>query len=82
MTSFRKTVDRRSFLKLGAAASGMVVGGCGSREEASSPSTALGVGYRPLGGTGLEVSEVTFGAHGIGRPDLMRAAVDAGINTF
>jgi aryl-alcohol dehydrogenase-like predicted oxidoreductase len=28
------------------------------------------------------VSEVTFGAHGIGRPDLMRAAVDAGINTF
>ena len=82
MTSFRKTVDRRSFLKLGAAASGMVVGGCGSGEEASLPSTALGVGYRPLGGTGLEVSEVAFGAHGIGRPDLMRAALDAGINTF
>jgi aryl-alcohol dehydrogenase-like predicted oxidoreductase len=28
------------------------------------------------------VSEVAFGAHGIGRPDLMRAALDAGINTF
>jgi aryl-alcohol dehydrogenase-like predicted oxidoreductase len=83
MVSLRKTVDRRSFLKLGAAASGLVVGGCGGPEgSATSPSTTFDLGYRPLGNTGLRVSEVAFGAHGLDRPDLMRAALDAGINTF
>jgi aryl-alcohol dehydrogenase-like predicted oxidoreductase len=38
--------------------------------------------YRPLGATGLEVSEVSFGAHGVDNPHLMRAAVEAGITTF
>jgi len=38
--------------------------------------------YRPLGKTGLVVSEITFGAHGVDNPSLMRAALDAGINTF
>ena len=82
MASLRKTVNRRSFLQLGAVASGVVVGGCGSPEKSVTSLSALKMGYRPLGGTGLRVSEVAFGAHGIGRPDLMRAAVDAGINTF
>jgi aryl-alcohol dehydrogenase-like predicted oxidoreductase len=82
MASFRKKVNRRNFLKLGAVATGAVVGGCGQPEASGSPPATLELGYRPLGGTGLEVSEVTFGAHGIGRPDLMRAALDAGINTF
>jgi len=83
MASLRKTVNRRSFLKLGAAASGVVVGGCGGPEgSATSPPTTIDLGYRPLGGTGLRVSEVAFGAHGLDRPDLMQAAVDAGINTF
>jgi aryl-alcohol dehydrogenase-like predicted oxidoreductase len=82
MASFRKTVNRRHFLKLGAVATGAVVGGCGRPETPDSPPVALDVGYRPLGHTGLQVSEVAFGAHGIGRPDLMRAAIDAGINTF
>jgi aryl-alcohol dehydrogenase-like predicted oxidoreductase len=82
MASLRKSVDRRSFLKLGAIASGAAVAGCGSPGQSTKATAALELGYRPLGGTGLEVSEVTFGAHGIGRPDLMRAAVDAGINTF
>jgi len=82
MASRRNTVDRRKFLKLGAVASGVVVSGCGPPEESETPPASLELGYRTLGGTGLEVSEVAFGAHGIGRPDLMRAAVDAGINTF
>jgi aryl-alcohol dehydrogenase-like predicted oxidoreductase len=38
--------------------------------------------YRPLGHTGLQVSEVAFGAHGVDNPPLMSAALDAGINTF
>jgi aryl-alcohol dehydrogenase-like predicted oxidoreductase len=38
--------------------------------------------YRPLGKTGLLVSEVTFGAHGVDNAALMQAALDAGINTF
>jgi aryl-alcohol dehydrogenase-like predicted oxidoreductase len=85
MTSFRTTVNRRNFLKLGAVATGAVVGGCGQPEVSQSPESSpatVEVGYRPLGDTGLQVSEVAFGAHGIGRPDLMRAALDAGINTF
>ena len=82
MASLRKSIDRRNFLKLGAAASGAAVAGCGSPGRSTTATASLELGYRPLGGTGLEVSEVTFGAHGIGRPDLMRAAVDAGINTF
>ena len=82
MATLRKSIDRRNFLKLGAAASGAAVAGCGSPGQSTTATASLELGYRPLGGTGLEVSEVTFGAHGIGRPDLMRAAVDAGINTF
>jgi len=82
MASLRKTVDRRNFLKLGAIASGAVVGGCGPPGGSKAQPTAFQLGYRPLGGTGLEVSEVAFGAHGLDRPDLMRAALDAGINTF
>jgi aryl-alcohol dehydrogenase-like predicted oxidoreductase len=69
-------------LKLGAAASGVVVGGCGATEEAATTPSNFELSFRPLGGTGLEVSEVSFGAHGLDRPDLMRAALDAGINTF
>jgi aryl-alcohol dehydrogenase-like predicted oxidoreductase len=82
MASLRKTIDRRNFLKLGAAASGVAVGGCGKTEEGSSPISTLELGSRPLGDTGLEVSEIAFGAHGLDRPDLMRAALDVGINTF
>ena len=82
MASLRKTVDRRSFLKLGAVASGVVVGGCGAPEGSATAPSNFELGYRPLGGTGLEVSEVAFGAHGLDREDLMRAALDAGINTF
>ncbi len=38
--------------------------------------------YRPLGATGLRVSEVAFGAHGVDSAALMAAALEAGVNTF
>ncbi|TNF82766.1 MAG: hypothetical protein EP299_01375 [Acidobacteria bacterium] len=82
MASLRKSVDRRTFLKLGAAASGMAVAGCESSEPVASSPQTFELGYRPLGGTGLRVSEIAFGSHHIDRPDLMRAALDAGINAF
>ena len=82
MTSHRKIIDRRDFLKLGAVASGAVVGGCGGPDTPATAASKFELAYRPLGATGLNVSEVSFGAHGLDRPDLMRAAVDAGINTF
>jgi aryl-alcohol dehydrogenase-like predicted oxidoreductase len=82
MTSHRKILDRRDFLKLGAVASGAAVSGCGAPEGSATAPSNFELGYRPLGGTGLTVSEVSFGAHGLDRPDLMQAAVDAGINTF
>ncbi|MCU0232009.1 MAG: aldo/keto reductase [Acidobacteria bacterium] len=37
---------------------------------------------RPLGATGLRVSEVSFGAHGLDNADVMLVALEAGINTF
>ncbi len=41
-----------------------------------------GMRYRRLGRTGLEVSEVAFGAHGVDNASLMGAAFEAGITTF
>ena len=77
-----QTIDRRTFLKLGAASAGLPIG-CGARgSEAKRDAGPLAMRYRPLGGTGLEVSEIAFGAHGIDNPVLMSAALEAGVNTF
>jgi aryl-alcohol dehydrogenase-like predicted oxidoreductase len=77
------TIDRRRFLQLGVAASGAAVGcGAAAVEGPSKPTTPGDMRYRPLGHTGLQVSEVAFGAHGVDNPPLMSAALDAGINTF
>jgi len=77
-----KTIDRRTFLQLTAATTGLALWGCRSGEKHSDTAADGGMRYRPLGNTGLEVSEVAFGAHGVDNPSLMRAALDAGINTF
>lgn len=79
----KSEIDRRRFLQLGAVTTGLAIG-CGAkhggeREDRSSPSEMR---YRPLGNTGLKVSEVAFGAHGVDNPPLMAAALDVGINTF
>jgi len=77
-----RSIDRRRFLELGVASAGLVVG-CGRRSESpSSDATNRRMRYRPLGATGIEVSEIAFGAHGVDNPPLMAAALEAGINTF
>jgi len=76
-------IDRRRFLKLGATASGLAIGcGAAADEEPPQRTTVGEMPYRPLGDTGLQVSEVAFGAHGVDNPPLMSAALDAGMNTF
>jgi aryl-alcohol dehydrogenase-like predicted oxidoreductase len=82
MAPDRKRIDRREFLKLGAAASALAVGGCASAEQKAEIAAEPEMRYRPLGNTGLKVSEVSFGAHGLDNPALLPAAIDAGINTF
>jgi aryl-alcohol dehydrogenase-like predicted oxidoreductase len=77
-----RTIDRRSFLKLGAASAGATIACRTRREEVAADDAPPVMRYRQLGGTGLEVSEVAFGAHGIDNAPLMAAAVEAGINTF
>jgi len=75
-------IDRRRFLQLGVAAPGFAVG-CGAKSEEPSTRTRVGeMQYRPLGDTGLTVSEVAFGTHGVDNPHLMSAALEAGVNTF
>jgi len=76
------TIDRRSFLRLGAASAGVTLG-CGvGRDDIHLRVTLPDMHYRALGNTGLEVSEIAFGAHGVDNPPLMSAALEAGINTF
>ena len=80
MTATRDGIDRRRFLALGAAASGLAVGGCGHEQEAPVDGASPGMGYRALGTTGLKVSEIAFGGDGPENPSLLIAAMDAGIN--
>jgi aryl-alcohol dehydrogenase-like predicted oxidoreductase len=77
-----ETFDRRIFIKLGAASAGLTVG-CGVGGPAPAPDEVrLAMRYRPLGATGLEVSEIAFGAHGVDNVALMAVALEAGINCF
>ncbi len=76
------TLDRRSFLRFGAASAGLAMG-CGGPTRQSRRAGGLpDMRYRALGNTGLEVSEIAFGAHGVDNPPLMAAALEAGINVF
>ena len=77
------TIDRRRFLKLGTATAGLALG-CGRDDPEEPPHNiaSQAMRYRPLGATGLEVSEISFGAHGVDNASLMAAGLEAGINTF
>jgi len=81
MAAHRDDTDRRTFLQIAAAASGLAVMGCPASPERTDAAPRE-MQYRPLGRTGLKVSEIAFGAHGVDNPPLARAALDAGINTF
>ena len=82
MANHSNRIGRREFLKMGAAASALAVSGCPPAEKETAVTHEAGMRYRPLGGTGLKVSEVSFGAHGVDNPTLMAASLEAGINTF
>jgi len=82
MASKQKGMDRRKFLQLTAATSGLAFWDCRSGGEQTESAASGEMRYRPLGNTGLKVSEVSFGAHGIDNPSLFPAAMDAGINTI
>ncbi len=80
MSSPSSPLDRRSFLKLGAMSTGAAIG-CGALvAETPGESAPCEMKYRPLGDTGLRVSEVSFGTYGFDNPALLSAALDAGIN--
>ncbi len=80
------SLDRRRFLTLGVMTTGAALSGVPNLAvgptDAPAATPAAGMRYRPLGKTGLKVSEVSFGAHGMDNPSLMRAGIEAGINTF
>ena len=82
MTPIEPGIDRRKFLKLGAAASGLAIGCGSSGEKKAETAVDAEMRYRPLGNTGLNVSEITFGSAGFDNPALLEAALDAGINTI
>jgi aryl-alcohol dehydrogenase-like predicted oxidoreductase len=82
MASKRKGIDRRRFLQLTAATSGLALWDCRSGGERSDSAASGEMRYRELGNTGLKVSEISFGAHGLDNPSMIPAALDAGINTI
>jgi len=82
MEPIPKGIDRRRFLKLGAAASALAIACRSSGERQAEGAADLQMRYRPLGDTGVQVSEITFGSAGFDNPALLLAALDAGINTI
>jgi aryl-alcohol dehydrogenase-like predicted oxidoreductase len=74
--------DRRSFLKLGMMTTGAAVGCAVPLGEEPGEPGPTAMRYRALGNTGLRVSEISFGAHGLDNPSLMEVAIEAGISTF
>ncbi|MDH4184459.1 MAG: aldo/keto reductase [Nitrospinota bacterium] len=74
-------MKRREFIKstaaaLGAAA-GVSIGGSSAAGAESSPSIKA---YRPLGRTGLKISDISFGGGKLASPSLVARAMDMGVN--
>jgi aryl-alcohol dehydrogenase-like predicted oxidoreductase len=82
MATNRNGIDRRKFLKLGAATSGLAIGGCGRVDDVMADVSDLEMRFRPLGATGLKVSAVSFGSYGFDNPALLSAGLDAGMTTI
>ena len=82
MSSSGHSIDRRAFLKLSAATTGLAFGGCSRAGGFAEPAPDAEMLYRPLGDTELMVSEISFGSYGFDNPALLLAALDAGITTF
>ena len=76
--------DRRTFIKTlagGAAALGSSLAGWPeARKTSQAPTLKDALARRPLGRTGLSVSEISLGSSPLPDPDLLRAIVDRGVN--
>jgi predicted aldo/keto reductase-like oxidoreductase len=71
--------SRRQFLKRSASLGGAIASGA-LLASISNASPVATMRYRTLGRTGLEVSEIGFGAYPVDDPDLVLYALDRGIN--
>jgi len=74
------SMDRRSFVRLGAITTGLTMGGTALGQAVDTEEDNGGMKFRPLGKTGLKVSEISFGSYGFNNPTLLSRALDAGIN--
>ena len=76
------TSSRRNFMKNSAAAGvGLAATGLSSRRIYSKEKSGFKrINFRDLGSTGFKVSEIGFGAMNMRDPELVHAAIDAGIN--
>ena len=71
---------RREFLGRGVALGvGSVLLGSAGAARAEAPSVRS---YKKLGRTGLEISDISFGSSRTTDPDLVRYALDLGVNYF
>ena len=75
MNSRKDPISRRRFIQLGATGTSLAM-------TVPSANASHQMNYRPLGDTGLEVSEVSFGTYGFDNPALLSAALDAGSNSI
>jgi uncharacterized protein len=78
-------IGRREFIKTGTLASiGLGLGGLAGSTAAFAPEKPLVHRYSALGRTGIQVSDISFGADRLstGQEDLVQHACDLGINYF
>lgn len=77
------TIDRRSLLRLAAAGAAAIAAESvirGAEAIAAASSLPVAGDSRPLGRTGLTVASIGFGAMTTREPDVIRYAVDRGVN--
>jgi len=78
-----RDLHRRDFLKTAAAVTGgAALGWSVPRVWGNEASGSNGVPRRTLGRTGLRISEIGFGGYPVKDPDVVRYAIDQGINYF
>lgn len=88
--TMKNELSRRQFLQMTLGLAGGLSGLVGLEETAEAAERAwelaraapspTGMQYRPLGSTGLRVSEIGFGAYPINDPQVLHYAIDRGIN--
>ncbi len=85
--SQRKSMDRRDFIKASAAGlagvgTTLAAGPVAAAAQAAAPVPAKVKTYRTLGRTGFKASEIGIGTSQTFPVDILRAAIDAGVNYF